>query len=125
MNFEELETLLLGEAEPLLQKEIEGDLAASIFHNYNGMKLSFGLCHPLVYGWGKYLSFIRDLAVDEWWTKLWLILRLTILDMVLNSVNYISREDIWYIADCKKVISMYLIFFRVHFSKCYIMEHWW
>lgn len=35
MNFEELETLLLGEAEPLLQKEIEGDLAASIFHNYN------------------------------------------------------------------------------------------
>lgn len=31
VNFEELENLLLGEAETL-QKEVERDLAASIFH---------------------------------------------------------------------------------------------
>lgn len=89
------------------------------------MKFFFGLCYLFVYGWGKYLLFIRDLVVDEWWIKLWLIFRLIILDMVLNSVNYIFREDIWYIVDCKKVIFMYLIFFRVYFSKCYIMEYWW
>ena len=41
MNFEELENLLLGEAETLLWKEIERHLVASIFHNCDGMKLSF------------------------------------------------------------------------------------
>lgn len=43
MSFEELENPLLGEAETLLQKEIERDLVASIFHNCDGMKLSFEL----------------------------------------------------------------------------------
>lgn len=33
MNFEELENLLLGEAESLLWKEIERHLVASIFYN--------------------------------------------------------------------------------------------
>lgn len=40
MNFEELENLLLGEAETLLWKEIERHLVEAFFTT-DGMKLSF------------------------------------------------------------------------------------
>ena len=70
MNFEELENLLLGEAETLLWNEIERHLVASIFHNCDGMKLSFWIIASTCLCGGLFV-ILRALTVGKQWIKQW------------------------------------------------------
>lgn len=66
MNFEELENLLLGEAETLLWKEIERHLVEAFFTT-DGMKLSLDYSiHLFMRG---VFVILRALTVGKQWIK--------------------------------------------------------
>lgn len=48
------------------------------------------------------MSFLRALTVDKHGQSCGGILSLTILDMILNSIKYISGADTWYIASYER-----------------------